>query len=78
MLMVTKDSHIPVLHRCYEGNHNDITSFKRNLTQVISIAKKISEESKITLVFDKGNVSGQVMQSLQKEIHFVTSLPVSA
>ncbi len=77
LLMVTKDGHIPVLHRCYRGNHNDITSFRHNLTQVISTAKRITEKSKITLVFDKGNVSKQVMQKIQKELHFVTSLPVS-
>ena len=77
LLMVTKDSHIPVLHCCYEGNHNDITSFKDNLDQVISTAKRITKESEITLIFDKGNVSGQVMQSIQKELHFVTSLPIS-
>ena len=77
MLMVTKNYHIPVLYLCYQGNHNDITSFKDNLDQVISTAKRITKESEITIVFDKGNVSSNVMQTLQRELHFVTSLPIS-
>lgn len=77
ILMVTKDSHIPVLHLCYKGNHNDITVFKNNLFQVISTAKRITNDSEITVVFDKGNVSKEVMQEIQKQLHFVTSLPIS-
>lgn len=74
MLMVTKDSHIPVLYRCYQGNHNDITAFKTHLTDIMATAKRLTHGTDVTMVFDKGNVSQDVMKLLQKELYFVTSL----
>jgi len=74
MLMVTKDSHIPVFYRCYEGNHNDITVFKRHLTHLITTATRLTPGMDVTVVFDKGNVSTEVMTRLQKDVSFVTSL----
>jgi len=74
MLMVAKDSHIPVLYRCYKGNHTDITEFKTHLTQIITTAKQLTHGSDVTLVFDKGNMSKEVITLLQAELYFVTSL----
>jgi len=74
MLMVTKDRHIPVFYRCYQGNHNDITVFKTHLAQMITTAKRLTREADITMVFDKGNVSAEVIKQLQKDVYFVTSL----
>ncbi len=73
-LMVTKDSHIPVLYRCYQGNHNDITEFKTHLRDIMATAKRLTHGTDVTMVFDKGNVSQDVMTRLQKELYFVTSL----
>jgi transposase len=74
MLMVTKDGHIPVLYRCYQGHHNDITEFKMHLRDVIATAKRLTHGTDVTMVFDKGNVSKEVMTLLQQELYFVTSL----
>lgn len=74
MLMVTKDSHIPVLYLCYKGNHNDITEFKTHLTHIMTTAKRLAQGTDVTIVFDKGNVSKDVMKLLQEELYFVTSL----
>lgn len=74
MLMVTKDSHIPVLYRCYQGHYNDITEFKMHLRDIIATAKRLTHGADVTMVFDKGNVSKEVMTLLQKEVYFVTSL----
>ena len=74
LLMVTKDSHIPVFYLCYQGNHNDITVCKDHLTDIIATAKTLTQEARVTMVFDTGNVSKQVMHRVQKELYFVTSL----
>jgi transposase len=74
MLLVTKDSHIPVLYSCYKGNHTDITEFKTHLTDIMATAKRLTHGTDVTMVFDKGNVSKDVMTLLQEELYFVTSL----
>jgi transposase len=74
MLLVTKDSHIPVLYSCYKGNHNDITEFKTHLTDIMATAKRLTHGTDVTMVFDKGNVSKDVMILLQEDLYFVTSL----
>jgi len=74
MLMVTTDSHIPVLYRCYQGNHHDITAFKTHLTEMITTAKRLTNGVDVTVVFDKGNMSKEVITLLHGERHFVTSL----
>lgn len=78
LLMVTQDSHIPVFYLCYQGNHNDITVFKTHLTHMIETAKRLTPGADVTVVFDKGNVSTEVMKLLQEELYFVTSLIPSA
>lgn len=72
--MVTKDSHIPVLYRCYKWNHNDITEFKTHLPQIITTAKRLTNGTDVTVVFNKGNMSKEVITLLQGELYFVTSL----
>jgi len=74
MLMVTKDSHVPVLYLCYQGNHNDISVFKAHLTHIIATAKRLTPRTDVTVVFDKGNVSADILKLLQEELYFVTSL----
>ncbi|MCP4698188.1 MAG: IS1634 family transposase [Gammaproteobacteria bacterium] len=74
MMMVTKKHHIPIYYLCYQGNHNDITSFKSDLKTIVDTAGKSPGEAKTTLVFDKGNASKEVMTFLQEKLYFVTSL----
>jgi len=78
MLMVTKDSHIPVWYLCYQGNHHDISVFTAHLTHFLATAKRRTPRTDVTVVFDKGNVSAEVMKLLQEELYCVTSLVPSA
>jgi len=72
-LLVTKDYGIPLWHKPYGGNINDVTFFK---TFVESLQNKIEifikECKSITLIFDKGNNSPKNIKKVDKDLHFYT------
>lgn len=75
-LLVTRDFQIPVLHYVYEGNIPDVKLFPIISRQLIDRFRRIAGEcSESTLVFDKGNISGQAMERLIVEkVHFTAAL----
>lgn len=57
-LLVSRKHQIPLFHKTYQGNKNDLTVFKETLDELCSRIKTISTElTDVTLVFDKGNNS---------------------
>jgi len=72
--MVTKDRHMPVWSRCYQGNQNDIPACKTPLTPLMATAKRLTQGPDVTLVFDTGKVSKEVRKRLQEELYVVPSL----
>lgn len=57
-LFCTRDEGIPIMHNTYSGNIQDATHFKNELPRFLKRMEKLGiEDSSITLVFDKGNIS---------------------
>jgi len=75
-LLVSKDFQIPLLHRVYPGNTADVTLFPQLSEDLIARYNeltKICEEA--TLVFDKGNLSDEIMEKLEfSNVGFVAAL----
>jgi transposase len=78
-LLVTQHYQIPLLHHVYEGNIPDVTLFPRISSQLIERYHQLTTKTpEATLVFDKGNVSEDVMEHLLVNgVHFVAALPVN-
>ncbi len=75
-LLVSADFHIPLFHKVYAGNVNDSTEFRTITAELSTHYRQLAEScDHITLVFDKGNNSGEAFASLQNTpFHFVGSL----
>ena len=75
-LLVTRDYHIPLFHKCYEGNRVDVESFQsivEELVERLEVVARSCEE--VTLIFDKGNNSQAAIEKLDRsDYHFVGSL----
>jgi len=79
-LMVTKDSHIPLYHRVYNGNINDYTAFKDTVLHLKNKIDSLCGENKkdITIIFDCGNVSDDSMNLINEQgIKFISKLKPS-
>jgi transposase len=64
---VTPDFHIPLFHSLYPGNINDITQLKNIYSPLTQRMKDLSGNlNDITLVFNKGNTSEDIVYSLQE------------
>ena len=76
---VTPDFHIPLFHTLYPGNLNDITEFKAIHSSLTDRIQALSGNSNnITLVFDKGNTSEEILYPLQDQSIFcIASAPLS-
>lgn len=75
-LMVTKDFHIPLFHRVYEGNIIDRTEFKSVINELVERYKVLSQNcEQITIIYDKGNNSQEAQNIVDESpYHFVGSL----
>lgn len=77
-LLVTREDQLPIFHNTYEGNKNDVTSFKEVYDDLLSRLKSISKEmSEITIVFDKGNNSKENFKNIDvvtKKLYYVAGL----
>jgi len=75
-LMVTRDFHIPLFHKIYEGNLVDRTAFRSIVAELVERYQILSQHCQaITLVYDKGNHSTQAQEVLDESpYHFVGSL----
>lgn len=78
-LMVTRDFQVPLLHRTYAGNIPDVTLFSTLSSQLMARHRRITGgSSEATLVFDKGNLSADAMETLAVEgTHFVAAMPAN-
>ncbi|MEA3458488.1 MAG: IS1634 family transposase [Candidatus Thermoplasmatota archaeon] len=63
-LAVTKGDGIPVYHKTYPGNINDVTFFKENLDSFVGCLRKNNCKGEIVIVFDKGNNSQEAFDAL--------------
>ena len=70
-LLVTKDFGIPLWHKPFEGNINDVTFFKEFINSLMNKIEIFSKQCKsITITFDKGNNSPKNIERVDKDLHF--------
>jgi transposase len=74
-LMVTGDFEIPLFHRLYPGNHNDPTSFRSVVHELVDRYRLLARDAEdLTIVFDKGNNTEDTIQAISSKYHVVGSL----
>lgn len=75
-LLVTADFHLPLLHRTYPGNQTDAPTFASLIDDLtIRYRQLVQGAEHVTLVFDKGNNSGDNLDAIaQGPYHFIGSL----
>ena len=75
-LLVTRDFQIPLFHKVYPGNIPDISLFPQLTGELVERYRSVTGKTpEATLVFDKGNVTDDVMEDLVvRGAHFVAAL----
>jgi transposase len=75
-LLVTRDFQIPLFHKVYPGNIPDVSLFPRLTGELVDRYRSVTGKApEATLVFDKGNVTDDVMEDLVvRGAHFVAAL----
>jgi len=76
-LLASRKEQLPLFHKTYRGNKNDVTIFKEVFSSLVSRLKSISKEfSDITIIFDKGNNSKDNFKKIddEKNLYYVASL----
>jgi transposase len=77
-LMVSPDYNIPLFHEIYPGNTNDAKHFSEIILSLKDRSLKISGNTDITLVFDRGNNSSSnfdiLLENNPFSFHFVGGL----
>lgn len=78
-LAATRDFHIPLFHKLYEGNQVDSTSFFSIVDELVDHYKLLGQYCEdITLIYDKGNNSLKNQKKVdQSDYHFIGSLKLS-
>jgi transposase len=73
-LLVTRDSHLPVFYREYEGNRHDSKLFARVLDEVLAVMRTHCREE-VTVVFDKGMNAEENISAIDdmEKAHFITT-----
>jgi transposase len=75
LLLVSRQDHLPMFHKVYQGNLVDRTVFKEHFMSILNRFKAICGSLEdITLVFDQGNNSKKMFQDVTENIHFVGAL----
>lgn len=75
LLLVSRQDQIPLFHKVYQGNLADRTIFKDHFKEILTRFKAIAGSLEdITLVFDQGNNSKEILKNVNKGIHFVGAL----
>lgn len=79
-LFCSQDGGIPIMHQTYAGNIHDATHFKQEYSRFIHRLKSLGiDNSTITLVFDKGNLSEDVFKMIESsDLRFVCSVRPSS
>ena len=74
-LLVTGDFEVPLFHYLYPGNHNDPTSFRSVVLELVDRYRQLTEDAEdVTIVFDKGNNTEDALEVIAKKYHVVGSL----
>ncbi len=74
-LLVSREDYIPLFHKVYQGNLSDKTIFKEQFTKMITRFKNISGSlEELTLVFDQGNNSKEILKDVIEKTYFVGAL----
>lgn len=75
-LLVSRDFHIPLFHKVYEGNLNDRTKFGSVAEELAERYRLLSKNCPhITIIYDKGNNSQENQKQIdESKYHFVGSL----
>ena len=75
-MLVSRDGWVPLLAKVYRGNHNDVTTFPEGLEAIGRQCEELNIAAHaVTLVADKGNVSGKNWQLLDaSQFGYVVSL----
>ena len=72
LLLVTRKDQIPIFHKVYQGNLSDRTIFREQFKDILNRFKAISGSLEdITLVFDQGNNSKDMLKDVNGNIYFV-------
>jgi len=75
LLLVSHQDQIPLFHQVYQGNLSDKVVFKDNFQKILARFKAIAGSlENITLVFDQGNNSREILKDVDKNIRFVGAL----
>ena len=75
-LLVSKEFQIPLLHHVYPGNTPDVSLFPQLSQDLIARYNKLTGIcEQATLIFDKGNLSDEIMEKLEfANVGFVAAL----
>jgi len=75
-LLVTADFHIPLLHKTYPGNQPDAPTFAGLTDELVHRYRQLVDGAEhVTIVFDKGNNSGDNLSAVESSpYHFIGSL----
>lgn len=74
-LMVTGDFEIPLFHCLYPGNHNDPTSFRSVVHELVDRYRLLAHGAEdLTIVFDKGNNTDDTIEAISAQYQVVGSL----
>jgi len=75
LLLVSRQAHIPIFHKLYQGNLSDKTVFKEHFKEILNRFRAISGSLEdITIVFDQGNNSKDMLKKVEDNLYFVGSL----
>lgn len=75
LLLVTRADQIPIIHKVYQGNLTDRTVFKEQFKDLMKRFKAMAGSlEEITLVFDQGNNSKTMLDTVSEQIKFVGAL----
>ena len=75
LLLVSRQHHLPLFHTLYQGTLQDRTVFKEALPSIIERFKGICGSlEELTMVFDQGNNSKEILRTVDEDLHFVAAL----
>jgi len=78
LLLVTRQNHLPLFHKIYQGNLQDRTVFKKYFQAMVNRFKLISGSLEdITIIFDQGNNSKETLKEVDSTLYFVGALSPS-
>lgn len=78
LLLVSRQDHFPLFHALYQGNQQDRTVFKEAFPALVERLKTLCGSLEdLTVVFDQGNNSKEILHAVDRQMHFVGALSPS-